>query len=84
MEHKRIERPITPRLKHFSPGSLVTLKIDKKQYTVGQRKDDRYVWLSEAVFAGLDCVVSVEDHEYPDFWKMYRKSFKKSVEIVEI
>lgn len=72
---KKIERPITPRLKHFPPGSLVTLKIDKKQYTVGQRKDDRYVWLSETSFAGLDCVVILRDSEYRDWWLNYIKGF---------
>lgn len=77
MEHQKhsVERPITPRLKHFPPGSLVTLKMDGRQYTIGQRKDDRYVWISETAFAGLDCVVSVEDNEYPKFWEMYLERF---------
>ena len=44
-----------------SLAALVTPKIDKKQYTIGHRKDDRYVWLSETVFAGLDCEVAVSN-----------------------
>lgn len=75
MENKKMERPITPRLKHFKPGSLVTLKIDGRQYTVGQRKDDRYVWLSETVFAGLDCEVALSNDRYPAFWEMYLERF---------
>lgn len=70
-----MERPITPRLKHFPTGSLVTLKIDKKQYTVGRRKDDRYVWLSDQVFAGLDCEVAVSNDRYQEFWEMYLERF---------
>lgn len=77
MEHQKnsVERPITPRLKHFPPGSLVTLKVDGRQYTIGQRKDDRYVWLSDAVFAGLDCEVAVSNDRYPAFWEMYTGRF---------
>lgn len=75
MQQEKMERPITPRLKHFPPGSLVTLKIDKKQYTVGQRKCDRYVWLSETSFAGLDCEVAVSDDRYQEFWEMYLERF---------
>lgn len=71
----KMERPIMPRLKHFPPGSLVTLKMDKKQYTIGQRKDDRYVWLSDSVFAGLDCEVAVSDDRYQEFWEMYLERF---------
>lgn len=71
----KMERPITPRLKHFKPGSLVTLKIDGRQYTVGQRKDGRYVWLSETSFAGLDCEVVVPNDRYPEFWEMYLERF---------
>lgn len=77
MEHQKhsVERPITPRLKHFAEGSVVTLKIDKKQYTIGQRKDDRYVWLSDTSFAGLDCEVAVSNDRYQAFWKMYLERF---------
>lgn len=71
----KVKRLITPRLKHFSPGSLVTLKIDKKQYTVGQRKDDRYVWLSDTAFAGLDCEVALSNDRYPAFLEMYTGRF---------
>lgn len=69
-------RSVTPRLKHFPPGSLVTLKIDKNQYTIGQRKDDRYVWLSETSFAGLDCEVVLDNGQYADFWQKYVNSFE--------
>ena len=75
MRQDTTPRPITPRLKHFPPGSMVTLKMDKKQYTVGQLKDDRYVWLSEAVFAGLDCEVVVPNDRYQEFWDMYLERF---------
>ena len=71
----KVKRLITPRLKHFAEGSLVTLKIDGRQYTVGQRKDNRYVWLSETSFAGLDCEVAVSNDRYPAFLEMYLERF---------
>lgn len=73
-KQSKCSRPITPRLKHFPPGSVVRLAIGGT-CTIGQRKDDRYVWISETAFAGLDCEVVVKDNEYPKFWEMYIERF---------
>lgn len=85
-----MDRSVTPRLRHFKTGDMVRLAVDGWQYkdgrlkcsnknepvcTVGERKDDRYVWLSETSFVGLDCVVILRDSEYRDWWLNYIKRF---------